>query len=226
MSDPGDRGRRGLGPRDVAAATGRTYDLIVVGGGVHGLCATLHAVRAGVRVLLIDRDDFASQTSANSLQILHGGFRYLQSLDWQRLRESARARAWWMGQFPDLTAPLECVLPLDGRGVRRPEIFRAALALHHRLSRERPSLPEGRVERAHWQLLDRAQDALPVITPLADHVEALRWRFMDAAGEWQEFWPPASDAPRAGASAVPRGVEVTLVLDDDTEIVRVFALEG
>ena len=148
MSDPGDRGRRGLGPRDVAAATGRTYDLIVVGGGVHGLCATLHAVRAGVRVLLIDRDDFASQTSANSLQILHGGFRYLQSLDWQRLRESARARAWWMEQFPDLTAPLECVLPLDGRGVRRPEIFRAALALHHRLSRERPSLPEGRVERA------------------------------------------------------------------------------
>jgi len=141
-------GVRGLGPRDVAHATGKSYELIVVGGGVHGLCATLHAARAGVRVLLIERDDFASHTSANSLQILHGGFRYLQSLDWKRLRESARARAWWMEHFPDLTAPLECVLPLDGRGVRRPEIFRAALALHHRLARQRPALPEGRVERA------------------------------------------------------------------------------
>lgn len=125
----------GLGKRDVTAASGATYDLIIVGGGVHGLCATLHAARAGVRVLLIERDDFASQTSANSLQILHGGFRYLQNLDLARVRESARARSWWMESFPDLTEPLECVLPLDGQGTRRPEIFRAALALHHRLAR-------------------------------------------------------------------------------------------
>ena len=84
---------------------------------------------------------------------------------------------------------------------------------------------EGRIERAHWQLLDRAQDALPVITPLADSVDELRWRFMDAAGEWQEFWPPA-DAPAAAPAVLPRGVEVTLLLEDGTEIVRVFALDG
>ena len=61
-------------PRDVDAALSRRYDLIVIGGGIYGMCLTLEAAKRGLRPLLLERDDFGGATSLNSLRILHGGF--------------------------------------------------------------------------------------------------------------------------------------------------------
>lgn len=119
------------------------WDLIVVGGGAYGAFTSLAAARRGLRPLLLERDDFGGRTSRNSLRIVHGGLRYLQSMDLARHRRSVAERQWLLRSFPDLVRPLRCVMPLYGRGLRRRPILRAALALDHLLSLDRNrGLPE------------------------------------------------------------------------------------
>lgn len=128
------------------------FDVAVVGGGVYGAATAYEAARRGLRALLVERDDFGHATSWNSLRILHGGLRYLQSLDLRRFFESVAERRWWMETFPDLVRPLPCLMPLYGDGLRRPSVFRVALGVNDLLSSgrnrglpERVRLPAGRV---------------------------------------------------------------------------------
>ena len=109
--------------------TRERFDLLVVGGGIHGAWAAWEGARRGLRVALIERGDFGGATSSNSLKIVHGGFRYLQHADLPRLRESLRERAWLAASAPHLVRPLPCVLPATGRGVRRVPLLSAAVAL-------------------------------------------------------------------------------------------------
>ncbi len=87
------------------------FDLVVVGGGVYGAALTFEASRRNLRVALIERGDFASGASSNSLKILHGGLRHVQQLDLPALRRSVRARREWARLAPDLVRPLACVIP-------------------------------------------------------------------------------------------------------------------
>lgn len=126
----------GIG-RDIDAALDQVFDVIVIGGGVYGAATLLEAARRGKRALLLERDDFGAATSWNSLRIVHGGLRYLQKLDLHRFRESVGERQWFCANFPDLVQPLTCLLPLYGQGLKRPWIFRVALAMNDYLSRHR-----------------------------------------------------------------------------------------
>jgi glycerol-3-phosphate dehydrogenase len=119
------------------AASRRRHDLIVVGGGIYGAMLALEAVRRGLSPLLLERCDFGGATTYNSLRIVHGGLRYLQSLDLPRFRESVQERRWLLQHFPDLVRPLPCLMPLDGRGTRRPWILRGALLVNDLLSADR-----------------------------------------------------------------------------------------
>lgn len=139
-------------PRQPESAAAAEYDLIVVGGGVYGVFTALHAARCGLRPLLLERSDFGGGVSANSLRIVHGGLRYLQSMDLRRHRESVAERRWHLQSFPDLVRPLSCVMPLYGEGLKRPSTFRVALAMNDALSmhrnrgvREDRRLPRGRI---------------------------------------------------------------------------------
>jgi glycerol-3-phosphate dehydrogenase len=124
----------GVITRDPAGAVRGRYDLIVVGGGIYGVMLLLEAARRNLHALLLERDDFGGHTSFNSLRIIHGGLRYLQSLDLRRFRESVAERQWFLRTFPDLIRPLPCLMPLYGEGLRRPPILRAALAVNDFLS--------------------------------------------------------------------------------------------
>lgn len=123
--------------RDPARAAGETYDLIIIGGGIYGVMLSLESSRRGLRSLLIERDDFGSVTSFNSLRTLHGGFRYLQNLDLHRFRESVNERRWFLQNFPGLVRPLPCLMPLYGDGLRRPFVLRIALWANDFLSHKR-----------------------------------------------------------------------------------------
>ena len=78
--------------RDPDRLTGRPFDLLVVGGGIYGLTVACDAAQRGLSVALVERNDFGSGTSFNHLRTIHGGLRYLQSLDIARARESVRER--------------------------------------------------------------------------------------------------------------------------------------
>lgn len=54
------------------------YDLLVIGGGATGTGVALDAATRGLKVALVERDDFASGTSSKSTKLVHGGVRYLE----------------------------------------------------------------------------------------------------------------------------------------------------
>lgn len=130
----------------------RDYDLIVVGGGIYGVMLALESVKRGLRPLLLEKDDFGAATSFNSLRIVHGGLRHLQTLDLRRHLESVQERRWFLANFSEFVVPLPCLMPLYGRGIRRKSIFRAALLINDVLSANRNdgvaaenAIPGGRV---------------------------------------------------------------------------------
>lgn len=127
--------------RDFDQFSSVQYDVIVIGGGIQGACLLYEAAKRGLRCLLIERDDFGGATSWNSMRILHGGFRYLQSMDLPRLVDSVRERRWFMRMFPGLVEPLQCLMPLYGQGLKRPGAFKAAIRINKELTRLEGRLP-------------------------------------------------------------------------------------
>ncbi|MCG8370452.1 MAG: FAD-dependent oxidoreductase [Proteobacteria bacterium] len=123
----------------------KRYDVAVVGGGIYGGMVALEAVFRGLKPLLLERDDFGAATSFNNLRTIHGGLRYLQSADLRRHRQSVRERRWFLASFPDFVRPIACMMPLYGRGLKRPSILRLALAANDVLSlRRNAGLPDER----------------------------------------------------------------------------------
>lgn len=121
--------------RDPNQAADRKYDLVVVGGGIHGVMVALESARRGLEPLLIERADFGGATSANSHRIIHGGLRYLQGLDFGRAYESVKEQQWFINTWPDFVKPLCCVMPLYNVGVRRSSLFRCGSQVHNLLRR-------------------------------------------------------------------------------------------
>src|SRR5512134_501219 len=116
--------------RDSAALADREFDLLVAGAGAHGAFSAWDAALRGFSVALVDRGDFASGTSSNSLKIAHGGLRYLQKLDIRRMRASAAERSTLVRLAPHLLRPLAFAVPTQGFGVDGAPAFRAGLALN------------------------------------------------------------------------------------------------
>jgi glycerol-3-phosphate dehydrogenase len=98
--------------RDVDRLTAATFDVLVVGGGVYGLTIAYDAAQRGLSVALVERDDFGSGASFNHLRTIHGGLRYLQTLDVGRARESIRERRTLARIAPHAVRPLPFALPL------------------------------------------------------------------------------------------------------------------
>ena len=70
--------------------------------------------QSNLKVCLIEKDDFGSQTSANSLKVLHGGLRYLQHANFKRMRESIHSRKVFQQIAPHLVKNIPFVIPTSG----------------------------------------------------------------------------------------------------------------
>ena len=97
--------------RNVERLANQKFDVLVVGGGIHGAITAWDAALRGLSVALIERGDFGSATSQNSLKIIHGGLRYLQDGSLTRIRTMVRERSNWMKIAPHLVHPLPCLMP-------------------------------------------------------------------------------------------------------------------
>lgn len=126
----------------------KARDLVVIGGGIQGATLALEASRRGLNSLLIERGDLGGETTGSSLRIVHGGLRYLQSLNLPRFWESVAERRWFLRGFPELVRPLPCLMPLHdpprGGRLRRPAILHLALRINDLLARE-GALPKSRM---------------------------------------------------------------------------------
>ncbi|MCV6601167.1 MAG: glycerol-3-phosphate dehydrogenase/oxidase [Cohaesibacter sp.] len=88
------------------------FDVIVVGGGVNGIGVYRELSLQGLRVLLVERNDYASGCSAAPSRMIHGGLRYLENGEFDLVRESLQERDALLRNAPHLVAPLPTVIPV------------------------------------------------------------------------------------------------------------------
>ncbi|GLB38773.1 putative FAD-dependent glycerol-3-phosphate dehydrogenase family protein [Lyophyllum shimeji] len=102
-----------------AAAQGEEFDLLIVGGGATGAGVAVDAASRGLKVALVERDDFGAGTSSKSTKLVHGGVRYLQKavmeLDYDQyklVKEALHERKIFLQTAPYLSHMLPIMLPI------------------------------------------------------------------------------------------------------------------
>jgi len=113
--------------RRLSTLASTEYDLLVIGGGIFGICAAWDAVLRGLSVALLERRDFAQGASANCFKVVHGGIRYLQHADVVRARHSSAERRALLRVAPHQVSPLPILVPTFGHGMQGKEILAAGM---------------------------------------------------------------------------------------------------
>ena len=135
--------------------------MAVVGGGIIGCGIARDAALRGLRVALVDKQDFGSGTTAASTRIVHGGLRYLEMLDFRLVRLDLRERETLLRIAPHLVKPLEFLIPFFRGSLASALKMRVGLALYDALSYDK-RLPSrrwlsGEAARAADRALTAAQ---------------------------------------------------------------------
>ncbi|KAH8693094.1 mitochondrial glycerol-3-phosphate dehydrogenase [Talaromyces proteolyticus] len=96
------------------------YDLLVIGGGATGSGIALDAATRGLKVALVERDDFSAGTSSKSTKLVHGGVRYLEKAVWEMdykqyalVKEALRERKYFLDTAPHLSMWLPIMVPVQ-----------------------------------------------------------------------------------------------------------------
>lgn len=108
----------------------KTFDLLVIGGGITGAGIALDAAHRGLRTALVEMQDFAAGTSSRSTKLIHGGLRYLKQLEFQLVAEVGRERAIVYENGPHVTEPEWLMLPFYKGGTLGRRSTRVGLTLY------------------------------------------------------------------------------------------------
>lgn len=106
------------------------YDVVVIGGGIHGAGIAQAVAARGATVLLLEQNDIASGTSSKSSKLIHGGLRYLETGQFALVRECLRERATLLRIAPDLVRLVPFHIPVYAHTTRRPWQLHAGLSLY------------------------------------------------------------------------------------------------
>ena len=93
------------------------FDLLVIGGGITGAAVARDATTRGLKVALVERNDFAYGTSSRSSKLVHGGLRYLQNLQFGLVFEALAERTLLLKTAPKTVKPFPFYFPIY-RGVK------------------------------------------------------------------------------------------------------------
>lgn len=88
------------------------FDVMVVGGGINGIATYRDLALQGLRVLLVERHDFASGCSAAPSRMIHGGLRYLENGEFSLVAESLKERDALLRLAPHMVHPLPTTIPI------------------------------------------------------------------------------------------------------------------
>ncbi len=123
--------------RDLDRLGSEHFDLLVIGGGIHGLAAAYDAAGRGLRVALIERDDFGSGASFNHQRTVHGGLRALQRASLRRVREGIHERRTFARIAPHYITPFPFITGIYGGVTRGRLAMKAALRVYDAIGRRR-----------------------------------------------------------------------------------------
>jgi glycerol-3-phosphate dehydrogenase len=147
----------------------KQYDVVIVGGGIHGAGVLQAAAAAGHDALLIERTGLASGTSSRSSKLIHGGLRYLESGQFALVRESLRERAIHLRIAAELVELKPFYIPVYRDTRRRPWQLKLGLWVYALLGGFDASTRFGEVPRQEWASLDGLQtDGLEAVVRYHD----------------------------------------------------------
>jgi glycerol-3-phosphate dehydrogenase len=142
--------------RDFEALGGTTFDVLVIGGGIHGLATALDAAARGLSVALVEAGDFGAATSFNHQRTAHGGLRSLQSGRLGHARESIRERRALARIAPRLLRPLPFIIGTYRSVIKSRLALRAAFRFDLWLGRHRNDAVEPELHLPPARLTSRA----------------------------------------------------------------------
>ncbi|WP_244614966.1 glycerol-3-phosphate dehydrogenase/oxidase [Pukyongiella litopenaei] len=172
-------------------------DVVIVGGGVNGIGVYRDLALQGLRVLLIERNDFCSGCSAAPSRMIHGGLRYLENGEFDLVRESLQERDALLRNAPHMVRPLPTMIPITslasgmlnaaahffghhGKPANRGAIpIKIGLTLYDWVSRKRRAIPKHRfhsrrITRRTWpELTQEARRSVVYHDAWISHPERL-----------------------------------------------------
>lgn len=131
-----------------------SYDLVIVGAGIHGVGIAQAAAADGHRVLVLEKQSIAAGTSSRSSKLIHGGLRYLEQFDLQLVRECLRERELLLRLAPRLVHLTPFYIPVYANTRRRPWQVRAGLSLYALLGGLQAHARFQTLSRRRWDTLN------------------------------------------------------------------------
>lgn len=130
------------------------YDIVVIGGGIHGVGVAQAAAAKGYKILLLEQTSLAAGTSSKSSKLIHGGLRYLESGQLNLVKESIRERTILLKIAPEIVKPVKFYLPIY-KNTSRPAFYVGlGLALYTLLGRFSTYARFHLVPEKKWPQLD------------------------------------------------------------------------
>ena len=212
--------------RDTSRLEQRSFDVVVVGGGIYGLAIAYEAASRGLTTALVEAADFGGGISFNHQKTAHGGLRSLQSLRLDRAREAIRERRALGRIAPWLLRPLPFIVGTYRTATRNRVALRAAFALDEWLGRRRNEGVERELHLPRPRLLSRAL-TLKLFPGIAE-------QGLTGGAQWYDYQMVQNDrltlafaaaADRAGAT-IANYVQATATVRDGGRIAGVTVRDG
>jgi len=130
------------------------YDVVIIGGGIHGVGVAQAAAAAGFSVLLLEKNELAAGSSSRSSKLIHGGLRYLESAQFSLVHECLHERHLLMSLAPELVSLDEFYIPVYESTSRSSLTLRTGLSLYAILGGLTASARFHSLSKKHWPSLD------------------------------------------------------------------------
>ena len=111
-----------------------SYDIFIIGAGVTGAGVAREEAMRGLKVAIVDMQDFAAGTSSRSTKMAHGGIRYIARSEMDLVKKASRERNWMRVQIPHLVRPLPFALPFIEGSKYKKRVLQNATKIYDFLS--------------------------------------------------------------------------------------------
>jgi glycerol-3-phosphate dehydrogenase len=214
--------------RDLEKLQSSTFDLVIIGGGITGACLAHDAALRGFSVALIEKNDFGMSTSSASSKLLHGGIRYLQKLQFGKVRESARERTYFQVIAPHITTTIPFLIPtIKGSVMKGKAALLAGMAMYRMICSGLNGLisdPSKKVDFGRLISKDAVLEMVPMLTSIdgLNGAHTLYETHMNSSERMTLAF--VKSAVRNGAQAANH-VEVTTFMSEGGRIVGVKGVD-